>query len=99
MLRLVTAQECLGVRSQVLRPNWELVDCLLPADSEPHSFHLAYEAGTKIVGVASFFSQQLPGQHGRGYRLRQMGCCPIIADKASARPFLRVVCTNFDRCR
>ena len=73
MIKLVPPQKTLSVRAAILRPYLSEAENLLSEDSETDSFHLAYDQGTGIIGVASFYVRTLPPYQGIGYRLRQMG--------------------------
>lgn len=72
----IAAEATLQVRSRALKWGLAPAKCLTPEDHWPGVMHLGVEMDGEIVAVATFFAEDLPGQTGKGARLRQMGVLP-----------------------
>jgi predicted GNAT family N-acyltransferase len=76
MISFVKKEAVLPLRSEVLRDNKSVTECIFPGDDEMSSFHLADIHDHEIVCVASFHHQAHPGFEGNGYQLRGMATAP-----------------------
>ncbi len=73
-IRFVTANECLELRSKVLRPNQPINVCHYPEDNHKDSFHIGYFIDQKMVGNGTFLPNANPdfSLSIKPYRLRGM---------------------------
>lgn len=72
MIKFITPQETLAIRSTVLRDGADFKFCIFDGDSDESSFHLGYFIEEELVSVASFHGQERAGFPGKGYQLRGM---------------------------
>lgn len=72
MVRFISSQETLELRSKVLRNNRPVEDCVFPTDNVEGGFHLGCFVEDRLVSVASFFPNPYKGQSTPGYQLRGM---------------------------
>lgn len=77
MVKFITAEETLALRSQVLRDGAPTTACHFQGDNDQVTFHLGYvtEENT-IVSVLSCQREPLEDYYGLGYRLRGMATHP-----------------------
>jgi len=105
MIKLISQEAVLPLRSLVLREGKPLKDCVLPSDSIENAFHLGYFSNHEIVSIASF----LPSSHfenmGTGYQLRGMATHPDFGGKGYgsaliqfASEYLRTINTDYIWC-
>lgn len=74
-VQYISAEQTHDLRSRVLRPGQPIESCSYPQDSLPDSFHLGGFRDAKLLGIASFNTENLP--HTRtAYRLRGMAVEP-----------------------
>ncbi|RQP14290.1 MAG: N-acetyltransferase [Parapedobacter sp.] len=77
MVRFITAEETLPLRSCVLRDGAPLSACHFQGDEDESTFHLGYTAGENtIVCILSCQRESLEDYEGVGYRLRGMATHP-----------------------
>ncbi len=76
MIRFLSVDEVLPVRSEVLRGGKPLSECYFPGDRDVGSFHLGYFSEEELTGVATFHLQSHPRFPGAGYQLRGMATIP-----------------------
>lgn len=77
-VQLITANDCIPLRSLVLRPGKPLTACAFPEDPWQSSFHLGVVADGKIICVGSFLQiplVQFPDAR-NPYQLRGMATHP-----------------------
>lgn len=72
MIKFITVNDLLGIRSDVLRDGKPFEECTFPTDNLPGAFHLGYYAGEKLACIASFHPQSYGEYAGTGYQLRGM---------------------------
>jgi len=72
MVRFISSQETLELRSKVLRNNLPIADCIFPTDEVKGAFHLGCFAEGKLVSIASFFPKKYQDRARQGYQLRGM---------------------------
>jgi predicted GNAT family N-acyltransferase len=71
VIELVTRDEIVMVRHEVLRPGLPVETALYPEDDIPGAFHLAARgAGDRVIACATFFPEDLGGRP--AWRLRGM---------------------------
>lgn len=75
MIKFITSDEVLPVRSVILRNGKQLEECVFPTDNIENAFHLGYFLDDNLVSVVSFHPQNstLFGDEAVGYQLRGMG--------------------------
>ena len=81
MIKFITSEEALPIRSLVLRDNKPLELCRFPSDTIKGAFHLGYFDHNKPVSVASFHPQSKDNFEGLGYQLRGMATLPQYQGK------------------
>ncbi|SFG92814.1 GNAT family N-acetyltransferase [Pedobacter insulae] len=81
MIKYISSQETLPLRSKMLRDNSPLANCLFPTDDIDGAFHLGFFMNEQIVTVASFFPKQYQDRAGLGYQLRGMATDSEFAGK------------------
>jgi GNAT superfamily N-acetyltransferase len=79
MVRRISANDTLPLRSAILRNNLPLQQCVFPTDNL--GFHLGAFFEDKLVSVATFFPEDYPELGARGYRLRGMATQPEFSGK------------------
>lgn len=72
MIRFITTQETLALRSLVLRQGADPELCRFEGDDDETSFHLGYYKDEMLLCTASFHKQGKEGFSGTGYQLRGM---------------------------
>ncbi len=81
MVRFISSQETLELRSKVLRNNLPIADCVFPTDKVDGAFHLGCFAEEHLVSIASFFPNQYKEKSTPGYQLRGMATLKEQAGK------------------
>jgi len=77
MVKYISAEETLPLRSAVLRKNLPLAQCAFETDHL--GFHLGAFVNGRLVSVATFFPEDYPELGTAGYRLRGMATDPEYA--------------------
>ncbi|HTN00213.1 MAG TPA: GNAT family N-acetyltransferase [Pedobacter sp.] len=72
MIKFISSQETLPLRSKILRNNLPLSACVFPTDEIEGAFHLGCFLNEQLISVASFFPKQYQNRQGVGYQLRGM---------------------------
>lgn len=72
MIKFISPQDVLNIRSQVLRGGLSLEECRFDTDGIEGAFHLGYYADVQLICIASFFPQSYGDFAGIGYQLRGM---------------------------
>lgn len=73
MIKFITAEDTLPLRSRVLRNGLAPAECYFEADQLPTTFHLGYFHPDIIpVSILSCQLESMEGYEGLGYRLRGM---------------------------
>jgi predicted GNAT family N-acyltransferase len=70
MIKFISADETLPLRSAVLRKNLPEAQCRFPTDDQ--GFHLGYFLNDQLIVIATFFQEDYPELGKGGYRLRGM---------------------------
>ena len=81
MIKYITTEETLDLRSRVLRNNAGLDKCVFPTDATEHNFHLGRFEDHKLVSIATFFPEDYPERTGIGFRLRGMATDPALVGR------------------
>jgi GNAT superfamily N-acetyltransferase len=72
MIKFITSDQTLAIRSSELRSGIEPDLCRFEGDNDSGTFHVGYFADDKLVSIASFYSQGREGFPGTGIQLRGM---------------------------
>ncbi len=81
MIRRISPEETLPLRSAVLRNNMPLEQCVFPTDSTEGIFHLGCFADDKLVCIGTFLPEDYKEKGPGGFRLRGMATDPAYAGK------------------
>lgn len=81
MIRRISREETLPLRSAVLRHNKPIAECVLPTDDVPGIFHLGYFLDERLICIGTFFPEDYPEKGEGGFRLRGMASDPAFAGK------------------
>jgi ribosomal protein S18 acetylase RimI-like enzyme len=79
MVKRISANDTLPLRSAVLRNNLPAEQCVFNTDAQ--GFHLGAFADNKLVSIATFFAEDYPELGSGGYRLRGMATDPDFSGK------------------
>ena len=79
MIKRITAEQTIPLRSKVLRQGLPLESCVFPADSLPGTFHLGYFKEEQLICIATFMPEDYKDKGTGGIRLRGMGTDPVFA--------------------
>jgi GNAT superfamily N-acetyltransferase len=89
VIRLVSLQQTLALRSAVLRPGRPLGEAVFPHDDEEETLHLGAFNGEAIVGIASLYREPMPGSTNTNtWRLRGMAVAPALQGRGIGRLLL-----------
>lgn len=80
MVRFISSQDTLSLRSKILRNNLPLDECVFPSDKVEGAFHLGCFLEGELISVASFFPNNYQGRKS-GYQLRGMATAKEFAGK------------------
>ena len=72
MVKFISAQEVLPLRSMMLRNGKSYEHCIFEGDEAYDTFHLGYELDGEIRSIASFMRNDFFENQGEGYQLRGM---------------------------
>ena len=86
MVKYISPEETLSLRSKVLRNGKPLEQCVFPTDQL--GFHLGVVIIEKIICTGSFFPEDYAGKGREGYRLRGMAADPDFAGKGYGREMI-----------
>lgn len=88
MIRFITAQQTLPLRSQVLRNGLKESECIFDHDLYPSTFHMGYFEDGQLVSILTCMQEN----HGKlpkpAYRLRGMATAPDSRFKGYAGKLL-----------
>lgn len=90
-VRLITAQETLPLRHEVLKPFLQLHECLNPGDTHLETFHLGVFENSLLVCVGSFepaLHPEFPTAR-KSFRLRGMATHPSFQGKGYGKVLLQ----------
>lgn len=89
MIRFISVQDTLALRSSVLQKGKALDLCVNPEDLKPDSFHLGlYDEEQKLQCVLTVHKTNHPKLPHEGYRLRGMATLPEARRKGYAKQLL-----------
>lgn len=72
MIKFITTDETLDLRSSELRGGLDRTLCNFDGDEDEGSFHVGYFRDERLVSIATFHKQPRQGFSGEGYQLRGM---------------------------
>ncbi|MES2874207.1 MAG: GNAT family N-acetyltransferase [Bacteroidota bacterium] len=72
MIKFITTDETLDLRSSGLREGLERSLCFFEGDNDEGSFHVGYFRDEVLISIATFHKQAREGFPGIGYQLRGM---------------------------
>jgi len=72
MIRFISTEDTLALRSAVLREGIEPQLCRFEGDEDQNTFHLGYFKDQELICTGSFHKQGKVGYKGTGYQLRGM---------------------------
>jgi GNAT superfamily N-acetyltransferase len=76
---VVSVEEIFALRWAVLRTGMPRETAVYPEDAREDVFHTAaYDESGAVLGCATFFPDQLPGEAAPAYRFRGMGSAPDV---------------------
>ena len=76
MVKFISAEEVLPLRSLVLRNGKSFEHCIFEGDDAYDTFHLGYEHKGEIRSIATFMRSDFFEGEGEGYQLRGMATHP-----------------------
>lgn len=88
IVKFISSELTLGLRSQILRNNLPLNECVFPTDNLEGAFHLGLYEQNTLLTIASFFPNNLDGNEGKGYQLRGMATDIHYAGKGNGKQLL-----------
>ena len=91
MVKFISFEQTLKLRSEILRNNLPLNECVFPTDQIESSFHLGFFEKEELISIASFFSNPINGHQGEGYQLRGMATAKGYAKKGYGKQLLHFV--------
>lgn len=81
MIRRISGEETLPLRSVVLRNGKPLEECVFPTDDSAGIFHLGYFLDGQLICIGTFFPEDYPDNGPGGFRLRGMASDPAFAGR------------------
>lgn len=88
MIQLVTLEQVLPLRTEVLRNGKSEPPARNPEDDLKETFHVAYLENEQIIGIATFHPVSLKDYEGIGYQLRGMAVQPQFQKKGIGKEIL-----------
>ncbi|WP_276359690.1 GNAT family N-acetyltransferase [Daejeonella sp. H1SJ63] len=88
MIRFISTEDTLALRSLVLREGADSELCRFDGDDDEFSFHLGYYRDEELICIASFHKQGREGFEGTGYQLRGMATMPEFQGKGTGNQLL-----------
>lgn len=89
LIKYITLEETLPLRSQVLRTGKPLEQCLFPTDSILDAFHLGGFVADRLVVIATFFPDHHPDFVGKGFKLRGMATDPEFSGRGHGAELIK----------
>lgn len=89
MVKFISFELTLSLRSKILRNNLPLNECIFPTDKVEGSFHLGLYEQNVLLTIASFFPNNITGNAGKGYQLRGMATDIPYSGKGYGRQLLQ----------
>ncbi len=81
MVKFISLELTLPLRSKILRNNLPLEHCVFPTDNTAGIIHVGYYQQDEILTVASFFPKNLQKYSGFGFQLRGMATNTLFVNK------------------
>jgi ribosomal protein S18 acetylase RimI-like enzyme len=72
MIKFITTEQTLDLRSSELRDGLDRELCRFEGDEEAGSFHVGYFVEDRLISIATFHQQRREGFPGLGFQLRGM---------------------------
>ncbi len=72
MVKFISSQETLDLRSKILRNGLPIAECIFPTDQIEGAFHLGAFVDGQLVSIASLFPNHYQARTSLGYQLRGM---------------------------
>lgn len=88
MIKFITTDQTLTLRSSELRWGMEPELCRFNGDDGPKTFHVGYFSNEELVSIASFHHQLRNGFEGIGFQLRGMVTHPDYQGKGIGNQLL-----------
>lgn len=88
MIKFITPDETLVLRSSILREGLDPAQCRFHGDDEETSFHLGYFNEELLVCIATFHKQAKDGFPGMGFQLRGMATLAAYQKKGIGNQLL-----------
>lgn len=88
MIKFITTDQTLDLRSSELREGLDRELCRFEGDDDADSFHVGYFIEERLVCVATFHQQQREGFFGKGFQLRGMVTHPDFQAKGIGNQLL-----------
>ena len=88
MIKFITTDQALDLRSSELRGGLERELCRFEGDDNAGSFHVGYFIEERLVCIATFHQQQREGFQGQGFQLRGMVTHPDFRAKGIGNQLL-----------
>lgn len=88
MIRFISTEDTLALRSLVLREGADSELCRFDGDDDEFSFHLGYYRDEELICIASFHKQGREGFEGTGYQLRGMATMPEFQGQGTGNQLL-----------
>jgi len=79
MIKRISQEQTLPLRSVVLRNNIAPEECVFPTDSREGIFHLGCFKDEKLICIGTFMPEDYKGKGTGGFRLRGMATDPAYA--------------------
>jgi GNAT superfamily N-acetyltransferase len=89
MVKYISLEQTLPLRSKVLRNGLEQELCIFPTDSTEGIFHLGFFANGEITSIGTFFWEDYPEKGVGGVRLRGMATDPDHAGKGQGAALIK----------
>jgi len=81
MVKYISAEDTLPLRSRVLRSGKPVKECIFPTDHIEGAFHLGGLTAGQLVVIASFFPDNHPDFGEGGFKLRGMATDPDFSGR------------------
>lgn len=90
-IRKISAAETYHLRQTVLRPGYPPENSRYPLDHDRHTEHFGAFLNDELVGVATVFPEQMPGQNFKNaWRLRGMAVAENLRGRGIGKKLLQV---------
>lgn len=91
LIKPISSKATRPLRKKVLRPHQQLEELNFPGDDDPLTLHLGLYIHDNLVGIASIYSETMPGREGScAWRLRGMAISPELQGQGYGSKLLNV---------